>query len=153
MWNFGDDRLPPRFWNKVIPEPNSGCWLWVAARDHAGYGCFSVGSKALGTQRTPSAHRHAYEVLVGAAGDLQIDHLCRTPCCVNPAHLEAVTRLVNVRRGLKGVLTTHCPRGHAYEDANVWVRRTGPRAGRRSCRECGNARERAYSRGSRLEAK
>jgi hypothetical protein len=29
--NFGDPRLPDRFWVKVIPEPNSGCWLWFAA--------------------------------------------------------------------------------------------------------------------------
>lgn len=30
---------------------------------------------------------------------LQLDHLCRNPSCVNPAHLEIVTGAENIRRG------------------------------------------------------
>jgi len=45
------------------------------------------------------AHRFAYEELVGPIPEgLDLDHLCRNKTCVNPAHLEPVTRAENVRR-------------------------------------------------------
>ena len=28
---IGDRRLPERFWDKVIPVPESGCWFWLGA--------------------------------------------------------------------------------------------------------------------------
>lgn len=41
-----------------------------------------------------------YEQKVGPIPEgLVIDHLCRRPRCINPAHLEAVTNEENVRRG------------------------------------------------------
>jgi hypothetical protein len=95
MVNLGDDRLSERFWSKVVPEPNSGCWLWIGSVGKNGYARF------LADGRTRNAHRYAYSILVGeVASDLELDHLCRVRCCVNPAHLEAVTKAVNVARGL-----------------------------------------------------
>jgi hypothetical protein len=48
------------------------------------------------------AHRIAYEMTKGLIPEgLVIDHLCRVHCCVNPDHLEAVTQLENVRRGVR----------------------------------------------------
>lgn len=45
-------------------------------------------------------HRITYLFYVGPIPDgLELDHLCRVRACCNPDHLEAVTRLVNVRRG------------------------------------------------------
>src|SRR3546814_17503301 len=38
MIEFGDTRLPRRFWDKVSPEPHSGCWLWLGAHTAPGYG-------------------------------------------------------------------------------------------------------------------
>ena len=70
--------------------------------------------------------------------EVHVDHLCRVECCVNPAHLEFVSVRENARRGIKGELTTHCPSGHEYNDAN-----TRTRNGRRHCRACSTARSAA----------
>jgi hypothetical protein len=52
------------------------------------------------------AHRAYYEDAKGAIPPhLDLDHLCRVPACVNPDHLEAVPRAINVRRGLCAKLT------------------------------------------------
>ena len=42
---FGDRRVPPRFWDKVSPEPNSGCWLWLGSVTAKGYGEFWAGDR------------------------------------------------------------------------------------------------------------
>lgn len=145
---LNDPRLPPRFWSKVSPEPTTGCWLWTAFRDHAGYGAYAVVRTAI---RKP--HRVAYEQLVGPVpSGLELDHLCRVRHCVNPAHLEPVSHLENVRRGRAGEVNsarirarTHCPAGHPYAGSNLYV---DPR-GNRQCMECRRvARRRSYARRS-----
>lgn len=121
-----DPRLPLRFWNKVIPEPNGGCWLWIGCLQSADYGQMNVDNQRVYT------HRLAYETLVAPIPEgLFIDHLCRVPPCCNPAHLEPVTPQTNTARGL-GAAGTHCPRGHAYQ-GNEYIR---PDTGRRQCHEC-----------------
>ena len=120
--------LPERFWAKVSPEPNSGCWLWTATTDWAGYGRIKVAG------RMQRSHRIAYEALIGPIPfGLHIDHLCRVPNCVNPAHLEPVTSKENLRRGRRRFADrTHCMHGHEYTPEN-----TRHRPGRgRACRTC-----------------
>lgn len=84
-----------RFWARVLKTDT--CWLWqgaTAGRWNLRYG------QTRWAGRVAMAHRVAYELLVGAIPDgLQIDHLCRNPLCVNPAHLEPVTNAENARRG------------------------------------------------------
>jgi len=133
--NFGDPRLPERFWSKCIPEPNSGCWLWFGASVPFGYGQFYPN----GHRGQVNSHRHAYLNLVGPIPDeLVLDHVCRTPCCVNPAHMEPVTNAENVRRGhpFRAPKET-CPAGHSYE-INSRVAPTGGRI----CRACDRERKR-----------
>jgi hypothetical protein len=149
--NFADDRLPERFWSKCIPEPNSGCWLWIGATTDHGY------ASVRWRNRMRIAHRISYAIIVGPIDpDLVIDHLCRTRCCVNPAHMEPVTMAVNTARGFNSIAVaaatraraaslTHCFRGHELTPSNV-VRRPN---GGRSCRRCTNIRKAAYRAASR----
>lgn len=142
--NYGDSRLPDRFWDKCIPEPNSGCWLWTAHLSWNGYGWFSFG------YRKACAHRVAYTYLAGEIpAGLDLDHLCRNRCCCNPAHLEPVTRSENLRRGRNGdvirmraALITHCPKGHAYDAENTYRH---PRNGGRGCLTCRRSASDAYN--------
>ena len=130
-----------RFLEKVDGYGSDGCWIWKGSRHPGGHGTFMLdGRRRLG-RRPEYAHRVSYEHFVGPIPpDLQIDHLCRTRACVNPAHLDAVTQRENQRRGLKGVLTTHCPHGHPYDEANTITARSG----HRRCRACWNAWRRRH---------
>jgi hypothetical protein len=93
-----------------------GCWLWTGATMRNGYAVIQRG-RGLGTT---AAHRVAYEALVGPIpAGLELDHLCRVRHCVNPAHLEPVSRSENNRRGARGVRRLVCPEGHWLLGDNV----------------------------------
>lgn len=114
----------------VATDPRS-CWIWPVVRS-IGYG------RAYGTRQ---AHRVVYERLVGPIpAGLQLDHLCRTPACVNPWHLEPVTAAENQRRG-KRAQQTHCGRGHEFTAENTRIRGNGTRQCKTCSRE-GQARRR-----------
>lgn len=124
-----------RFWSKVDRKGPDECWLWLASTS-VGYGQFWMASKMR------KAHRVSYELLVGPIPDgLVIDHLCRTPRCVNPRHLEPVTNTENLRRGEHrsgNTDKTHCPAGHPYdaENTHIQVDRTRDHTPYRVCRAC-----------------
>lgn len=123
----------------AIPEPNSGCWLWTGTLSGSGYGQFQVSPV---TKRKKQAHVASYEHFIGPIPNgMQLDHLCRVRCCVNPAHLEPVTPAVNTRRGnLWQKSVTHCRRGHLLEGENLIPRFLAK--GQRVCRECDRIRKR-----------
>ena len=131
-----DARIPAHIWERVHAEPNSGCWLWTGAATTRGYGTLWDVPIA-GKRRSLQAHRYVYSMLAGPIPDgTEIDHLCRTHCCVNPAHLDPVPHAVNCRRGNVGINSrskTHCPHGHPYNDENTYV---VPSTGERVCRTC-----------------
>lgn len=118
-----------RFWNQVAINPD-GCWLWTGNTTNSGYGRCGRGL----------AHRVAYEYATGKPieDDFVIDHLCRTPLCVRPDHLEPVRQKVNIERGDRWNGQS-CPQGHEYTPENTYM---SPSGGRR-CRKCHAARERA----------
>ena len=125
------DRLEASY----LPEPNSGCWLWVGYIAVNGYGRFNVTRDGI-RKRFP-AHRVLYEYKrAPIPSGLQLDHLCRVHSCVNPDHLEPVTPGENVRRGMspqRQRSKTHCPYGHPYSPDNTYLR--GPRRWR-TCVTC-----------------
>lgn len=118
-----------------IPEPNTGCTLWLGAVNTKGYGALN----------STLAHRVAYAEAFGPIPDgMEVNHRCRTRCCVNPAHLEAVTHRQNIDYGV--AMRVRCRRGHPFEGDNVYVYPTGtPQAGVRRCRACYQAAARADS--------
>ena len=75
-----------------MPEPNSGCWLWLSACTSQGYGTLSTGMK------WRLAHRLSYEVFVGPIPEgLVVRHSCDNPPCVNPEHLLIGTNKDNMQ--------------------------------------------------------
>ena len=119
-----------RFMLKVRQGEN-WCFFWTASTNGTGYGLFTVNGRMV------MAHRWAYEYFKGPIPDgLQLDHLCRNRNCVNPAHLEPVTQRENLLRGESlttfNLAKTHCPQGHAYAGANLYVTPKGSR----QCRTC-----------------
>lgn len=129
-----------RFWAKTTITPN-GCIEWTGATRSNGYGAAWVNGKVL------VAHRVALTWSEGSpvSPELDVDHLCRNRKCVNPCHLQAVTRRVNIQRGTSRVAQTlralagngQCARGHDLTEDRAWA--TTPQG--RTCRLCRNERE------------
>ena len=145
------DRMPMpktdalvRFERMVMPEPNTGCWLWMGSlcgqsNRFVGYGKMRDESSVY-----VSAHRWSYLHFKGEIpSGFEVDHKCHQPLCVNPDHLEAVTKKENCRRrrkrdpkrlkafNLKNPPKTHCKNGHELTPDNIMDTR-----GYRDCKAC-----------------
>lgn len=82
---FGDPLLSERFWQKVVPEPMSGCWLWTGTDAGNGYGVFRLSERSMGAHRYILSMSH-YPWLKDRP-NVFVCHKCDVSCCVNPDHL------------------------------------------------------------------
>lgn len=105
--------------------------VYMGWLDKDGYGRLSY--RRHGVVTGSIVHRVVYRATKGDIPDgMQIDHICRVRCCVNPGHLRVATPLQNTRNSAR-VETTHCKRGHPLSGENLYQR---PGSGRRYCLAC-----------------
>jgi len=87
------------FLERSIPEPNSGCWLWLGAVNKDGYGSIRVEGRSQGAHRVSIAITERLDLSSGFVAR----HTCDNTFCVNPEHLVAGSIKDNVhdcmRRG------------------------------------------------------
>ena len=101
------------------------CWLWARRHTNNGYPMWTTLIKG----KRKLAHRVMWESINGVIPDnMEIDHLCFNTSCINPDHLELVTREENTRRKVKH--RTACKWGHPYTDGVYWYQ------GHRYCKTC-----------------
>jgi hypothetical protein len=129
-------------WSKVTIT--NECWIWTGTISSQGYGQFERSGKRY------RAHRAFYEEIKGSIPfGLEIDHLCRNRACVNPTHLEAVSRRTNILRGsgcsAKNSKKTHCIKGHLLKGDNLMLYRYHKTKQLwRFCRTCRNEANRKW---------
>lgn len=112
------------------------CWIWQGYLTEDGYGRCKVNGKTIG------AHVAMYERVLGPIPiGLELDHLCRVRCCINPNHLDTVASVQNTRRGrsakltvekvsrIKSMLSTHNNAQiaimHGVTEGAIWFIRKG----------------------------
>ena len=133
--------LTERLFHRV--RLSSTCWIWTGRPIAGGYGLISLTNRA----GVKYVHRLSYELFVGPvpAGH-EIHHTCHNKVCVNPAHLELVTRRTHVHltpgcASYRNAQKTHCPKGHPYTADNLSPATLARRNARR-CMECSRIRDR-----------
>jgi hypothetical protein len=129
-----------RFLSKIKHPKNRDCWIWTGAIDPEGYARINV----CGINR--QAHRISYELHRGKIPlGLEIDHLCRVRNCVNPNHLEPVTRRINTLRGDRYAMGWKrfrkiCAKGHLYSKFGFYSHKKilsdGSLSAFRQCKQC-----------------
>lgn len=83
-----------RIWERSIPEPNTGCLLWLGSASKGyGYICHKGKSRLV--------TRIVYAELFCDPGDKDVCHRCDTTYCIEPSHLFLGEAKDNVHDAIK----------------------------------------------------
>ena len=125
-----------RIFSRVTRIAN-GCWEWQGMVSDRGYALMKIGGKEV------KVHQVAYRLFIGEIpAGLELHHRCENKRCVNPEHLDLLSRLEHLEMHPNNVTLlnrakTHCEHGHAFTPGNTILRRNGGR----DCRECNRQRQ------------
>lgn len=141
--------LHERFWSKTMPQDN-GCIVWTASINPYGYGMFNLGGRNI------NAHRVAFLLSVGDIPfGKELHHVCENRKCVNPNHLQPLTRQEHAKISEKAKESARRsqPAAVAVRDAQRLAKLTCSRGhlfiqhdDRRRCQVCINANQRTRRR-------
>lgn len=123
--------------NERIVINESGCHIWLGARDYDGYGRISF------NRRNTLVHRLVYQIYKGSI-KYSIDHICNVRFCVNPEHLQDIPHRDNLLRSTTNIAyinshKTRCLNGHILEGDNL--ESYSSRHGKRKCMICRRKRD------------
>ena len=97
-------------------DPN-GCWLWQRSRNSAGYGQLTE------EKRYWLAHRYAYQCTYGDLADSDVvRHICHTPQCCNPEHLQKGTHKDNYHDSYDVHTTAQAKKAFGWHVGNNFYR-------------------------------
>jgi len=122
--------IKERLENLSIPEPNSGCWIFIGNINRGGYGQITM--RENGLKKLKRAHRVSYECFKGFIGNSLVLHKCDNRCCINPDHLY----LGNNKQNSKDISDrsrnfnknkTRCNYGHSLSGENLYITPSGAR--------------------------
>lgn len=120
-----------RFEAKIGKPDANGCWPWNGATskpDRQGYGLFWPERRT-----TVAAHRFSYEYYheIDVPSYMDVHHKCYNTLCVNPDHLEHLTKLKNTQDYFDDHYPK-CKQGHERTPSNTYYRNDG----RKDCLKC-----------------
>lgn len=106
---------------QALTRLDGECWIWIGQLSSAGYPRL---------RRSHNNGEYIHRLVAGAEAGMHVHHICGTPACVNPDHLQVLT--IEEHNRLHGEEHAACPRGHPYTEENVYI----TPAGGKQCRTC-----------------
>jgi len=125
---------------------DSGCRIWLGSDD----GCYGVFYEK---GKTVRAHRKSYEIFVEPIPiGYEPHHKCESKLCIEPDHLEILTRSEHLKKHRSRSLDGNCAKGHSLkEHGYIGKWKTGDIVLCRQCRR--EAENRDYKLGLREQWK